>query len=272
MAQSENITAYHLKHGNALVTLHDYAAHITRWRSQTGTEWLFTSRQSHMQPPKAIRGGVPIIFPQFNERGGGQRHGFARNVLWQFQGADDHCLMTLVDDENTQTLWPHRFRADFEVAVSGQQLRMDLTITNTDAHAFEFSCALHTYLDIGQLPATRLQGLHGLSYWDNNGSAFSDRNVFDQQTLDFDDAIDRVYFGLKDSLELSCPKGRLRIEQTGFEDTVVWNPGRDAAAQMADFADDEYLQMLCVEAAQIDRPVTLAPGESWKGSQILSEL
>lgn len=39
---------------------------------------------------------------------------------------------------------------------------------------------------------------------------------------------------------------------------------------MADFGDDDYKVMLCVEAAAIEKPVTLNPGEEWKGSQELS--
>lgn len=36
---------------------------------------------------------------------------------------------------------------------------------------------------------------------------------------------------------------------------------------MADFGDEEYKHMLCVEAAAIEKPITLKPGEEWKGSQ-----
>lgn len=34
---------------------------------------------------------------------------------------------------------------------------------------------------------------------------------------------------------------------------------------MADFGDEEYKQMLCVDAAAIERPITLKPWEEWKG-------
>lgn len=52
--------------------------------------------------------------------------------------------------------------------------------------------------------------------------------------------------------------------------TVVWNPWDKKAKQMADFGDDEYKHMLCVEAAAVEKPITLKPGEEWKGRQELS--
>jgi hypothetical protein len=46
-------------------------------------ERLFMSRLSALDGSRAIRGGVPVIFPQFAERGPGMRHGFARVSTWR---------------------------------------------------------------------------------------------------------------------------------------------------------------------------------------------
>jgi glucose-6-phosphate 1-epimerase len=48
---------------------------------------------------------------------------------------------------------------------------------------------------------------------------------------------------------------------------VVWNPGPDKAAAMADLPDDDWLRMLCIEAACIGQPITLAPGQEWAARQ-----
>ncbi len=39
---------------------------------------------------------------------------------------------------------------------------------------------------------------------------------------------------------------------------------------MVDFGDKEYKRMLCVEAAAIEKPITLKRDEEWRGRQELS--
>jgi glucose-6-phosphate 1-epimerase len=52
--------------------------------------------------------------------------------------------------------------------------------------------------------------------------------------------------------------------------TVVWNPWDKKAKTMSDFGDDEYKRMVCVEAAAIEKQITLKPGEEWTGRLELS--
>ena len=51
---------------------------------------------------------------------------------------------------------------------------------------------------------------------------------------------------------------------------VVWNPWDKKAKAMTDFGDDDYKHMLCVEAAAVEKPINLKPGEEWKGRLELS--
>lgn len=39
---------------------------------------------------------------------------------------------------------------------------------------------------------------------------------------------------------------------------------------MVDFGDEEYKQMLCIDGAEIEKPITLKPGEEWTGRLELS--
>lgn len=259
--------------GGAKADIYPYGAQLTSWITASGREWIFLSEQMSFAPGKAIRGGVPIIFPQFNERGSGQRHGFARTLPWQLcDNLNDRACFQFYDSQATSS-WPYKFLCEMQYLVEDDALTMILKVQNTDSKAFSFTCALHTYLQIDGLQQTTLSGLDKIPYWDNNGGDFhQDRKTSTETKLSFDDAIDRVYFGYRTPLVLTTQEKKLQIAQEGFSDVVVWNPGMQAAKDMADLADREYQSMLCVEAAQIDANVQLAPGESWEGSQILRDL
>src|SRR5512146_3353582 len=57
-----------------------HGAQVTSWKAADGLERLFLSERSDFLPGSAIRGGVPVIFPQFNELGPLIKHGFARRM------------------------------------------------------------------------------------------------------------------------------------------------------------------------------------------------
>jgi glucose-6-phosphate 1-epimerase len=65
----------------------------------------------------------------------------------------------------------------------------------------------------------------------------------------------------------------LHIEQDmDWAHTVVWNPGAGKCTQLKDMPEDGWQHMLCVEAAQVYEPVTIAPGDFWQGAQRLRVL
>jgi len=141
-------------------------------------------------------------------------------------------------------------------------------VSNTSDEPFAFTVALHTYLRVADIRDTRLSGLQRCRYQD--ATQHNREKVQDESTLAFDGELDRVYLSPPTALNLlenGLPS--LRVEQSGFTDTVVWNPGPANARLLKDFPDDDWLRMLCVEAACVVTPLTLQPGETWRGSQTL---
>lgn len=250
-----------------------HGAHVSSWRPvPDGDERLFLSGRSEFRAGSAIRGGIPVIFPQFAMEGPLPRHGFARTRPWTLasftpvdQGA---CVATfvLVDDAHTRSLWPAEFLATLAVRVGGPQLSVALSVENTGKSPFAFAAALHTYLRVRDVEYARLVGLHGGAY-----------RVSGVEGLAFDSAeyvlangaIDRVYANASPRLVLRDTDRSMRIEATGFPDAVVWNPGPAAAAKMADMEVDGDRRMLCVEAAAVNTPIPLEPDRRWAGSQTL---
>ena len=251
----------------ATVLLH--GGHIVSWIPAGDIERLYLSPQTAAGPGDAVRGGIPVIFPQFNRRGDGPRHGFARTRAWQWAEGHERGgvvigVLRLTDDEETRAIWPHRFEAELSLSLSGLRLDVELAVSNTGDTPFSFTTALHTYLRCDDVQRARLSGLYGTRYLDTvNGQE-------QQQEIDpqgFSGEIDRIYFDVRGPLSLSTAFGRMAIETEGFDDAVVWNPGPDKARELPDLPDDDWLQMLCIEAACIGRGVRLNPGGDWAGRQ-----
>lgn len=258
----------------ATAELYLHGAQVTSWVPAGQEEALFLSRQSLFEPGSATRGGIPVCFPQFSGLGPLPKHGFARTQLWDWQddaaegaGGAARARLTLRDNEATRQLWLNAFRAGLDVTLDADALTVRLNVENTGAGAFGFTAALHTYFRLADVRAARVTGLRGTRF----RSALEGEHVDEASELTVSGEVDRVYFDAPRELRLHDGRtGRsLRIGTEGFRDAVVWNPWAELAARLPDFGDDEYLQMLCIEAAQVGQPVELAGGETWSGAQRL---
>ena len=259
----------------AIVTLQ--GGHVVSWTpAQSGRERLYLSPDSAFSDGQAIRGGVPVAFPQFANRGPLVNHGFARNAMWRLQhggrgpSGEAQAVLRLRAHAQSRALWPHDFVLDLAVHVLGDSLSLVLTCTNDGLLPMSFTCALHTYLRVADVAQVALDGLGGQPYWDKTDGL---NKAGDAALLVFDGEVDRIYGGVQRDLLLFETAGAaapdLHIAQHGFTDVVVWNPGAARCAALPDMPADGYRHMLCVEAACINCPVTLAGGQAWTGTQTL---
>ncbi|MFG6430813.1 D-hexose-6-phosphate mutarotase [Roseateles sp. LYH14W] len=260
----------------ATATLSLHGGQVLSWKPAGGAEQLYLSPRSAFTPGKAIRGGVPVCFPQFAEGGPLPRHGFARTLPWELvqqeQGKDDAlAVLRLRDSEATRAIWPHAFELELSVRVGGSSLDVELACENLGDVPLQFTAALHTYLRVGDLDAVSVEGLAGLRYHDSikQAEALQRMDLLltgENGVLD----LDRVYYGVKER-PLLVTEGRRQVvvRHQGFEDAVIWNPGPERCAKLADMPPEGWSEMLCVEAACVGRPVELPAGESWVGRQSL---
>jgi glucose-6-phosphate 1-epimerase len=255
------------------VALH--GAHVLSWTTADGVERLYLSPDARFDGQSAIRGGVPICWPQFNMRGPLPKHGFVRNVAWQAESEEGDAkrrtlVLSLHSNEATRAIWPHSFRARLTVSLAPRQLRIALTIDNTSSGPWSFAAALHSYLRVDEVTTARVEGLQGANRWD---AVRDDRHVELAPALGFGTEFDSVYAAPARPLRLAQPSGTLEISQSAScSETVVWNPGPLLSAKLEDLPDDGWRHMLCIEAARIDEPVLLAPGAQWQGWQQLHVL
>ena len=244
-------------------------AQVIDWTIPGTPPVLFLSPTSGFMPGKAIRGGVPLIFPWFGPKPGDSRalqHGFARVHDWTLQSAsvDAHgnCVvaMTLTDDARTRVEWSHAFGARF-VASAGRALRLVLEICNTGASPFTFEAALHTYLAVSDVRRIRVRGLENADYLDKVGGGVRRREG--AAAIAFTGETDRVYLATTSECTVEDPGWRRRIiiSKSGSHSTVIWNPWLDKARAMADLGESAWTGMVCVETANAAEDArTLASG------------
>jgi D-hexose-6-phosphate mutarotase len=245
-----------------------HGAHVTRYQQRDQPPILFMSAASQFAAGKPIRGGVPICFPWFGPKAGDAKapaHGFARLMEWSVDSARANgqgamVTLKLTSNAETKIWWPADFVATYTITV-GQALHLALSITNTGSAPCQFEEAMHTYLSIGDIETLWIEGL--------GGATFIDKMNAGQRTVQHDDRIrfvaetDRVYLDTRSTCTVHDPAlGRvLRVEKTGSDATVIWNPWIAKARAMADFGDSEWPGMVCVETCNVaDHAVTIAPG------------
>ncbi|CAI0408569.1 unnamed protein product [Linum tenue] len=259
-----------------------YGGQVLSWRTDQGEELLFTSSKAIFKPPNPVRGGIPICFPQFGNRGALEHHGFARKKVWIIDdnppplqpndsNGKSYVDLLLKPSEDDLKLWPHSFEFRLRVAITAEgNLAMVSRIRNINCKPFSFSIAYHTYFSISDINEVRVEGLETLDYLDN----LCERERFTEQgdALTFESEVDRVYLSSSDVIAVfdHQRKRTFQIRKEGLPDVVVWNPWEKKAKAMADLGDEEYKQMLCVDGAAIEKPITLKPGEEWTGRLELS--
>jgi glucose-6-phosphate 1-epimerase len=251
-------------------------------------EVLFVSEQAIFDGAKPIRGGIPLVFPQFGA-GTGElpSHGFARTSRWKLEAEASHkALLSLSwQDELSSKAWKYPFKLEYTIELLPEgALFTSLRIINlglVGEEPFTFQALQHTYLSVPDISKLTVLGL-------GKGAAFINQLAKGEvQKLDIDalpvnQEVDWIFFGnpekpreeanvaLGDGSVVSIKRSLTVASKHVACDVVVWNPWIEKSKKMADFGDDEYKKMICVEPGNVSRKDTLRGGEDAVLSQILS--
>jgi glucose-6-phosphate 1-epimerase len=250
-------------------------AHVTGFQKNGELPLLFMSQASQFVLGKAIRGGVPIIFPWFGAREGFPSHGFARVTEWEWESSsaapDGSVTLRFRLPTAAHATHSPSENVTFAVTVS-DQLSMELTVANLSrTENLSFENCLHTYFAVGDIAEVEITGLTGTKYIDKVDNFTA--KMESAAAVRIGSETDRVYLDTAGPLEIHDSRlhRKIRVEKINSASTVVWNPWADKAKQMSDFGDDEYKQMLCVEAGNVaQNKINLAPGKSASLKVILS--
>lgn len=262
------LTIARITSGSCDATLFLQGAHLVHWQPVGQEPVLYLSPKSELKPGKAIRGGIPVIFPWFGERTGertdGPKHGFARTSVWELAFAavaddDVHLTFILTPDDNTRSLGYGEFRLAYEL-VLGRNLTLRLSVANEGDAPFHFEEAFHSYFQVGDVEQVQITGLVGTEFLDKTENDARKRQEEDVLTLRGE--TDRPYLNTAATvgIEDKAMKRQIAIAKRLSMTSVVWNPWSEGAAKLRDLPEDGWKQFVCVETANaLENGITLPP-------------
>ena len=270
----------HITTPTCTAQLYLQGAHLTAWQPTGQQPVLFLSERSPLAPGKAIRGGVPIIFPWFGARLStpesprtvspdptSPQHGFARTAVWSLAfaalaGDDMHLTLTLGPTDATRALGYDHFSLAFELKL-GRELRMRLTTANQGTAPIRIEEALHTYFTVSDATTIAINGLLNTEYLDKTDSFKRKRQL--DPTIHLTQETDRLYVNTAATVTLDDPgfHRRITVAKANSNSTVVWNPWSANSAKMADMTPDSWRHMTCIETVNaVENNVQIAPTQT----------
>lgn len=247
-------------------------AHLTHWQPAGHQPVLFLSSRSVFAPGKAIRGGIPVIFPWFGSPdtspvhppAGSASHGFARVWPWTLRfaallGDEVHLSLTVDHNDRLHALGFDFLQLGIDI-VLGETLRVRLSCANMADKPFLVEEALHTYLAIGDIHNVEVEGLGGTEFLDKTQNFKRESQT--EEPLRFSAETDRPYLNTARPVSLVDPVlgRRLTVAKTNSDTTVVWNPAAELTAKLPDLAPDDWHRFACLETANAaENAVTLQP-------------
>ncbi|MGL4449104.1 MAG: D-hexose-6-phosphate mutarotase [Shewanella sp.] len=226
---------------------------------------LWVSEADDYQPGNGIRGGVPVCWPWFgmSTEAGFPQHGFARTRIWNLSSVAMRnqwvdLRFDLKISEEDKHYWPHNTEVSVLFSL-GDTLSISLVNTNLGKQTVSLTQALHSYFpieDIHQVTASGFSGAKYIEFAKGPYSQTTDEVQFDRET-------DRVYTELGPVQLLHTPQGIIEVSRENSRSAVLWNPWIEKSKRLARFNDNDYLTMLCLEAANVlEDKLELAPGET----------
>lgn len=226
---------------------------------------LWVSSADDYQPGNGIRGGVPVCWPWFgmSNKANFPQHGFARTRIWALESVAIReqlvdLRFSLKISEQDKTYWPHNTEVSVLFTL-GDTLSISLVNTNVGDETVTLTQALHSYFpieDIHQLKASGFSGAKFIEFAQGPYPQTTDEVQFDRET-------DRVYTNLGPVQLLHTPQGIIEVSRENSQSAVLWNPWIEKSQRLGRFNPEDYLTMVCLEAANVlEDKLVLAPGES----------
>lgn len=220
------------------------------------------------QPDRCVRGGQPVLFPQFAESGPLKKHGFVRDLVWRIcedtQSEEQHSVVYATEvSAKDFPEWPYEAALILSVEARPGCISQKLNIKNTGNATFSWTGGLHPYFLIGNYREASLDGLEGVRYFDRYAPGVQ---YIQSGPVVWNEAPCEKLFDRAPELKLWTGTNCLTLQTEGFDQWMVWNPGLDGAKSITDLPDEDWNKFVCIEPVCVDRPVSLRQGEVFQGA------
>ena len=167
-------------------------------------------------------------------------------------------VFTLPASEMEKQYWPHNTQVKVLFTL-GETLSVSIVNTNNGNDNVILTQALHSYFPIEDIHQLKVSGFTGSQYIEFGEGPFKQVD----NVVKFERETDRVYTLLGDTQELHTQNGTIVVSRKNSQSAVLWNPWIDKSMRLSRFNADDYLTMVCLEAANVlEDCVVLAPGQS----------
>jgi len=266
--QIGELACWRIRHQGAQLLIAEQGAQLLSYQRDDNPPLIWLSDQAEYRRGQGLRGGVPVCWPWFGalERNpdeiqaqyqGTQAapfHGLVRTLDWRLEDVREEgesVSIEFVFDSRAQPLpgWPESVELRLLIRLD-QRLHLRLTSHNHGDHPLFLSQALHSYFAVSDIRQVQVEGLHGCRYIETLEDWQERRQ---QGAVTFSGETDRIYLGTPSQLSFRDPQWRRRVHvlSSGSQSAVVWNPWIEKSRYLAQFAEDAWTGMLCIETANL---------------------
>ena len=254
-----------------------FGGHILSWKVK-GEEQMFMSSKAIFDGGEsgtvAIRGGVPICWPQFGffktaANAPDAKHGLIRySHNWVASKVSARsATLELAPDAAMKARWSADFKFSYTVSIQGSSsLRIVTEVANlSETEPLEFTGCLHTYWACENAGSCVVEGLKGAAVDVGIGATFrgTEAEARDPVPIAGETLTEALYGGCTDACVLREGDRRLRLTKSGWPDWVVWNVGGEKAPSMGDLGEEEYKHFVCIEPTAATKVPVVPPGGTW---------
>ncbi|KAK1747626.1 glucose-6-phosphate 1-epimerase [Skeletonema marinoi] len=292
----------HSKSG-ANCVLKKFGAHVLSYQTAAGKPLIMISKDAIMDGSAAIRGGIPLCFPQFGQPDKSYlQHGFLRRNKWTVvEGSefdtDDAAGIKLELELKDVTVargdgtWGNDTKLNCKciltVSIDDKSMTNTLEMQNLGTDAFDFQVLLHTYylVAMGKALDHELCNVKGFEGYMVDDKVSGETYTLGSDPVTIPDVIiDRVYTPPDGTIDLNLTiaagvDNLVELTANGDVDGtkvpvsgVVWNPHKIKAEAMGDFGSDQYNDMICVEPGLLSNVPQLKGGKTATFTQVMTSI